>query len=106
MLGVTDGFRILHETDPATQITQALGVLAMIIVAAKLGGEIFGRLKQPPVLGELIAGVILGNLGLVGFDFLDPLKQSASLSLLAEIGAILLLFEVGVESDQIGRAHV
>ncbi len=58
-----------------------------------------GRLGQPPVLGELIMGVVLGNLNLFGITLLDPLKNSSLLSILAEIGAILLLFEVGVESD-------
>jgi Kef-type K+ transport system membrane component KefB len=43
--------------------------------------------------------VLLGNLGLFGFTILDPLKNSSPLAILAEIGAILLLFEVGVESD-------
>ena len=74
-------------------------VLILIIVAAKLGGELMGRLGQPPVLGELLMGVVLGNLSLFGITLLDPLKDSSSLRVLAEIGAILLLFEVGVESD-------
>ncbi len=58
-----------------------------------------GRLGQPPVFGELFMGVVLGNLNLFGITLLDPLKNSALLRVLAEIGAILLLFEVGVESD-------
>jgi Kef-type K+ transport system membrane component KefB len=41
----------------------------------------------------------MGNLGLVGITALEPLKESGALNTLAEIGAILLLFEVGVESD-------
>ncbi len=74
-------------------------VLALIIIAAKLGGELLGRLGQPPVLGELVMGVVLGNLNLVGFTMLDPLKTNSTVRLVGEIGAILLLFEVGVESD-------
>ncbi len=77
----------------------AVLVLALLIVAAKAGGELLGRLGQPPVLGELIAGVLLGNLGLFGIHALDPLRNSEMLRLVAETGAILLLFEVGVESD-------
>ncbi|HXJ41591.1 MAG TPA: cation:proton antiporter [Bryobacteraceae bacterium] len=87
----------MEET--AAHVTQALLALGGIILAAKTGGEIFSRLKQPPVLGELLAGVILGNLSLFGITAMDPLKSSGSLHVLAEIGAILLLFEVGVESD-------
>lgn len=74
-------------------------VLALIIVAAKVGGEILGRLGQPPVLGELLVGVLLGNLGLLGITALEPLRDNTILRVVAEIGAILLLFEVGVESD-------
>ena len=77
----------------------AVLVLALIIVAAKIGGEVLGRLGQPPVLGELLMGVALGNLGLVGITALEPLRDNTILRLVAEIGAILLLFEVGVESD-------
>jgi len=51
------------------------------------------------VLGELLIGVVLGNLGLFGFTYLEPLRDSETLRVVAEIGAILLLFEVGVESD-------
>ncbi|MGH9316715.1 MAG: cation:proton antiporter [Thermoanaerobaculia bacterium] len=63
------------------------------LLAAKLLGELAGRLGQPAVLGELVAGVVLGPsmLGLV------PL--SAGIFLVAEIGVILLLFEVGLETD-------
>ena len=78
---------------------QAILVLSLIIVAAKLGGEVLGRLGQPPVLGELLMGVLLGNLSLFGITALEPLRDSAMLRVVAEIGAILLLFEVGVESD-------
>ena len=74
-------------------------VLSLIIVAAKLGGELLGRLGQPPVLGELLVGVLLGNLSLFGITVLEPLRDSSMLRVVAEIGAILLLFEVGVEFD-------
>lgn len=73
--------------------------LALIIVGAKLGGEALGRIGQPPVLGELLVGVLLGNLNLFGITILDPLRADTTLRVAAEIGAILLLFEVGVESD-------
>ncbi|MEQ1946495.1 MAG: cation:proton antiporter [Bryobacteraceae bacterium] len=69
------------------------------MAAAKIGGELLGRWGQPPVLGELLIGVVLGNLGLAGFTYLEPLRDSETLRVVAEIGAILLLFEVGVESD-------
>jgi Kef-type K+ transport system membrane component KefB len=80
-------------------VRQAILTLALIIIAAKFGGELLGRLGQPPVLGELLMGVVLGNLGLFGITALEPLRDNTILRLVAEIGAILLLFEVGVESD-------
>jgi Kef-type K+ transport system membrane component KefB len=85
--------------DIAETVRQALLVLALIIAAAKIGGELLGRIGQPPVLGELLMGVLLGNLGLFGVTALEPLRDNATLRLVAEIGAVLLLFEVGVEAD-------
>ncbi len=73
--------------------------IVAILVAAKVGGEIFERLKQPAVLGELVFGVVLGNLTLVGMDFMTVFKTDPMLALAAEIGVILLLFEVGLESN-------
>jgi Kef-type K+ transport system membrane component KefB len=83
-----------HGLDPLVLV----GVAAILIVA-KLGGELFERLKQPAVLGELIAGIIVGNLVLFGFTAAEPLKTNETISALAEIGVIILLFEVGLESN-------
>jgi Kef-type K+ transport system membrane component KefB len=69
-------------------------LLVSIFVAAKLLGELAERFGQPAVLGELLAGVILGTslLGLV-----DPADEIVHL--LAELGVVLLLFEIGLETD-------
>ena len=72
--------------------------LAIILVAAKAGGELAVRIGQPAVLGELVAGVILGNLTLAGFSGFSHVKSDPSIDLLAGIGMLLLLFEVGLES--------
>jgi len=69
--------------------------LAAILAAAKLGGEVCERvLKTPAVIGEILLGMVLGKsiLGVVD-PTLPPLEAIAS------IGAVLLLFEVGLESD-------
>lgn len=71
---------------------------AFVLVGAKLFGALVERLGQPSVLGELFFGVILGNLALVGGPSLAALESSETFALLAELGAILLLFEVGLES--------
>ena len=67
--------------------------IAIILISGKLFGTIFKRLGMPPVLGEVLAGVVLGQslLGLV------PLSEA--IKVLAELGVILLLFEVGLEAD-------
>ena len=72
--------------------------LAVILAAAKLGGDLAVRLRQPAVLGELVAGVLLGNLRLAGIDFFAPLATDPSLDMLARLGVLILLFEVGLES--------
>jgi Kef-type K+ transport system membrane component KefB len=83
-----------HHLDP----TVLIGV-AVMLVAARIAGEIFERLKQPGVLGELGAGIVLGNLVLFGFTGAEPLKTNETIAALAELGVIILLFEVGLESD-------
>src|SRR5215510_9346026 len=83
-----------HGLDPAVLI----GVAVMLAIA-KLMGEVFERLRQPAVLGELIAGILLGNLVILGFTRFESLKTNETVAALAEFGAIILLFEVGLESD-------
>jgi Kef-type K+ transport system membrane component KefB len=75
-----------------------LGIV-IILLAAKLGGEVAERVSQPAVLGELVAGVILGNLALLGIHRLDFLATNEGIAILAELGVVLLLFEVGLESN-------
>jgi len=72
--------------------------LAFVLVGAKLFGALVERLGQPAVLGELLFGVLLGNLALLGGPSMAPLEASETFAILAELGAILLLFEVGLES--------
>lgn len=83
-----------HGLDPAVLI----GV-AVMLVAAKLAGELFERMKQSSVLGELFAGIVLGNLVIFGINAVEPLKTNVTIAALAELGVIILLFEVGLESD-------
>jgi len=67
--------------------------IAMILVLARIFGEIAAYFQAPSVIGELVAGVILGP-SLLGLIQLDGLIQ-----ILAEIGIILLLFQIGLETD-------
>ncbi len=81
--------------DPTAKVLLAL---AVIYVSALLAGELAVRLGQPAVLGELLAGVMLGNLPLVGVEVFRFIPDDAGVDLLARIGVLILLFEVGVES--------
>lgn len=86
-------------------IGSVLIMLALIVVGAKFAGRLFERMGQPSVLGELIFGVILGNLSLLGLSVFEPAEANALLLFLAEIGVLILLFQVGLESNlnQMGR---
>ncbi len=88
-----------HGGGHASPVTPVLIALVVILVAAKLGGELAERVHQPAVLGELLAGVVLGNLALAGYHGLDFLATESGIVILAELGVILLLFEVGMESN-------
>lgn len=101
--------------------------LVIIYFTSKLGGEICDRINLPPVLGELVGGVIIGVSALkllvfpeAGFEGSDSViisflqttaglpsesvssvfkTQSEVISVLSELGVIILLFEIGLESD-------
>lgn len=64
----------------------------IIFASAKLLGEVCVRLKTPPIIGELMAGMLLGNFGLALIDASNPV-----LNAFAEIGVIFLMFHVGLE---------
>ena len=98
-------------------IAPVLALLMIVMLAAKLGGAAMERFGQPSVLGELVFGVILGNLTLIGFQGWENLialevhfpaignlagaaiGAERIIELLGEIGVILLLFQVGLESN-------
>ncbi|NJK74491.1 MAG: cation:proton antiporter [Microcoleus sp. SU_5_6] len=115
------------EAEPSVVLGGVLLSLVVIYLASKIGGEFSNWLGFPPVLGELVAGVIVGYSALHLLVFpeggasssdsllikfleatagLDPeaaqatfLAQSEVLSVLSELGVIILLFEVGLESN-------
>jgi Kef-type K+ transport system membrane component KefB len=89
--------------DPVVPLLLALTV---VLVSAKIGGWIATRIHQPAVLGELVAGILIGNLGLVGFHGFEPFQTDTTLSILAGLGVILLLFEVGLDSTVLEMMQV
>lgn len=72
---------------------ELLIALVIVWVAAKVAGEVMERAGQTAVLGELLAGVIIGP-GVLGL-----VHETEALHALAELGVLILLFEVGLESD-------
>lgn len=75
--------------------------LAVLVVAAKVGGLLVLRLGQPSVLGELLVGIGLGNLlpPLFGGSGIAFVRSDPTLLVLAEMGVLILLFDVGLEAD-------
>ena len=72
----------------ATTLTQ----LFVLLLAAKIGDEVFKRLGQPALIGEILGGVLVGP-AVLGIYEVGPETE-----LFAEIGVVLLLFQVGVET--------
>jgi Kef-type K+ transport system membrane component KefB len=85
---------VLAPAGSGVSVERFLLLLAVILVAAKTLGELAERIGQPAVVGELIAGVLLGP-SVIGF--VDPTLPA--LHLIAEIGVVVLLFEIGLETD-------
>mgnify|MGYP006268377177 CR=1 FL=1 len=101
--------------------------LVTIYIASKIGGELCSRINLPPVLGELVGGVVIGVsvLGLLAFpesgataedslimaflerttdltpETIEPVfaAQGEVITVLSELGVVILLFEIGLESD-------
>jgi Kef-type K+ transport system membrane component KefB len=85
---------VQHAEGGGMSVPEFLFLLVAILVSAKVLGELAERIGQPAVLGELLAGVLLGQsiLGIV-----DPGVEMVHL--LAEVGVILLLFQIGLETN-------
>ncbi len=101
------------ETEAPVTMTHRMMMLAiqlgLILFAAKIGGMVFARLHMPSVLGELVAGMLIGPFALGQFPFYGfpggvfPLPGqfpiSAELYGISSIAAIVLLFMAGLETD-------
>jgi Kef-type K+ transport system membrane component KefB len=75
-------------------IDQLLVILTVVFVAGRVGAEVSHRLRQPTVVGEILAGVVVGPavLGIVP-------AENETLEVLAELGIIFLLFRVGLDTE-------
>ena len=89
---------LLASAGAGGEQARILLALAFVLAGARLAGALLERLGQPAVLGELLVGIGLGNMALLGGPGLELLESSETFAVLAELGAILLLFDVGLES--------
>jgi Kef-type K+ transport system membrane component KefB len=76
------------------EVPQFLGILALMLASARLLGSLAQKTALPAVLGELVAGVLLGS-SVAGV--VDP--SNGFLHLFAELGVVILLFDIGLETD-------
>lgn len=72
--------------------------IAVLLLLAKLS-SLVEKIGQPAVVGELLAGILVGNLVLVGFGAMEPAKSDPVLGFIAELGVIILMFQIGLESN-------
>jgi Kef-type K+ transport system membrane component KefB len=73
-------------------------MFALVLIAGKLGNFV-EKYGQPAVIGELLAGVALSALGYFGWNFINEIASNEIISFLAQFGALLLLFSIGLESN-------
>jgi Kef-type K+ transport system membrane component KefB len=90
---------------PGTPFVQNCLWLAAIFAAGAIARWITPRTNSPAVL-ELLGGVVLGNLGLLGVSLFEPMKQSGFLHALSQIGVSFLLFQIGLESTIVQMRQV
>src|SRR5258707_10682098 len=76
-------------------------LLAVLLVACKVVGSLCSRIAIPAILGELLVGVVLGPgaVNLLHLHLFDGGQATGALMLLAQVGAMVLMFIAGVETD-------
>jgi len=85
-------------------LLSVLMALTVIMITARLVGIVFARLHQPPVMGEVVGGLllgpsVLGRLSPEAAAFLLPAESAPLLGVIAQLGVILYMFLVGLELD-------
>ncbi len=72
--------------------------LALILMSARLFAPLAQRIGFPAVLGELLLGVALGNMTLLGITFFAMIAHDPLIAFIAELGVIVLLLQIGLET--------
>ena len=96
--------RVSSPRAPVDVLKHVLLAIAVVVAASRALGAVFRFFRQPPVIGEVVAGILLGPslLGHVAPDlqaFLLPREVAPYLGVLAQVGVILFMFLVGLELD-------
>lgn len=77
---------------------KAFFMFAVVLLVGRLG-DIVQRFGQPPVIGQLVMGMVIAAIGYMGVDFMAEITEEPTISFLAALGAALLLFSIGLESN-------
>lgn len=102
---LADGARARPHAAHSNVLAQVLLALAVIALLARLVGRAFEKyLRQPPVMGEIVAGIMLGPsvLGAISssaYEFVMPQAAAPHLGIIAKVGVVLFMFLVGLELD-------
>ncbi|MDR2120353.1 MAG: cation:proton antiporter [Tannerella sp.] len=105
--GAVDGFRFFVDMLLA-HVRAPFGLLLLqiivILITARIVGWIFNRMRQPSVIGEILAGIILGP-SILGYFmpevslFLFPQESLSSINMLSQFGLMLFMYTIGMELD-------
>ena len=104
-LATSSGRQLLPNlAETRSPVSILLLQMVVIIIIARLFGALFRRIGQPPVMGEMVAGITLGPSVLQVFwpqasAFLFPQSSMATLGVLSQVGVVLFMFVVGMELD-------
>ncbi len=79
--------------------------IAVLLMLAK-ASSLIERVGQPAVLGELLIGIAIGSLPLFGIHFFEPISTNQFIHFLAELGIVILLFQLGLESNMLTMLKV
>jgi Kef-type K+ transport system membrane component KefB len=97
-------FGSLHHTGTENALPHVLLALVVVLLAARAMGAVFRRVGQPPVIGEMLAGILLGpslfgRVAPAAAEFLLPPAVAPSVAIISQVGVVLFLFLVGLELD-------
>ena len=75
-----------------------MAMFALLLVVGKIG-SVIERRGYPAVIGELFMGIVLSAIGFMGLGLIDSIRSNEIIAFMAQLGAVLLLFSIGLESN-------